>query len=145
MITFLRLYVIIPILLTIFVHIINRKLVIGGRGIVRGTSLYVPYGIMALVSCPILKNEQKTQSEEEKQQFDRKRRMWFLTDSIVTFIVYGLTLASIIVLWENTNELRIHLNTCTFEAVKSNVPMICGSLSAIGLIHCLMCLFYIRS
>ena len=126
--------------------LITKKIIRGDGNTGDFLLKFIPYGIIPLVSVPILPPVSR-QDEQERNRI--RRKSWFLYDSIATFVVYGLTLFVIIMIWWwNASLLKENLNGCFDGFVTDNVYgvdnviIICASLLALGLSHCILCAGY---
>merc|ERR1712018_1080342 len=94
---FVRGYTILPIILMVILQcFITKKLIVGSGNMGDHLLEFIPYGIMTLVSAPILPPVNKVPNKDEQAM---KRKKWFLYDSITTFLVYGSTLFIVIIIW----------------------------------------------
>ena len=145
MATFLRMYAIIPMLLICIVQTVIAILVIGRRE--KGKSfllLSVPYGIIALISGPILPIIKVSDEEYQdvNREQDQKRIKWFIYDSVAAFVTHSITLCTIFILLKKTSFLLENLSVCTLDVFKYNEPIIFGSLLGLGVIHFLTYLVF---
>ena len=140
--SYLRQYAVIPILVMIIIQtIMTRWILRDTKNLADFLLSFAPYAIISLVSCPILPPS-GNENEEQKRKLDKHRKEWFLYDSIATLSVYGITLAVILVIWEQTSLLQQHPNICAFDFVIQNIAIIVCGLFGLGFFHFSMCLVY---
>ena len=154
--TYLRLYSIIPILLMFFVQyfIFNYlsihyfenvsawQRLFSKEHFLRDLFIDIEYKILALTSGQIVYPMQMSNVIEvvNVARWRRIKLLWY--DTICTFAVYGTFLIAIIFLWSSTSLLIENPNICTFEIVKENTEIICGSILGLGVCSCILSFIY---
>ena len=141
----IREYTVLPILMMIIVQSFLAKKIVGKPGSTGDFLLtFIPYGVMTLISGPILPPG-KSESNQDLPETRFKRKRWFFYDSIVTFLIYGLTLVIIgLIWWWSPILLEKNLNGCFIGVITGrvkgfdNVIIICGSLLGIGILHLML-------
>ena len=117
--TFYRLYSIIPIFLMFLAQIIITHKVRNPKALKtmawKATILQLPYMAMALVSGQIL--------VPSSFNTNRRRKRVFLVDAISAFVINSLTLCSILIVGEFTPILTNSLGICTLDVVKENTEL----------------------
>ena len=157
MATFLRIYSIFPVVLIWFVtHNTLQKVIFqksfffnlckGGIAIINN----IPGEIISLTVGPILLPgrkfyyHKKDVTKEDKTGVDLRRRRWFFFDSIGSLILHGLTLITIMILWETTSLLQDNLSVCAFDLIKHNVTLFLGCILGLGVSNCIMTFLYFK-
>ena len=139
--TYLRIYAIVPISIMFFSQIMIamkvRKVPLVKAYKWSGALQQLPYMVMAIVSGQIFKPINKFDNSQSTYYKELRRRLLTI-DAIVMLIINGSTLLSIIILWKTTFLLHDNLGLCTLTILKENTVSVCAFVISFGLFNLIL-------